>query len=95
MEQSRKWLACFQTPNSCLNPDKPYIGTYTVKLTRAKLPANAGNFTHGLHVKKAPHAVYMRYMQFTCENRYFYPRLRGKHLVQNIRELPAAACKFT
>ena len=32
---------------------------YTVKLTRAKLSANGGNFTRGLHLKK-PH------MQFTC-----------------------------
>ena len=32
---------------------------YTVKLTRAKLPANAGNFTCGLHVKR-PHT------QFVC-----------------------------
>ena len=26
-------------------------GVYTVKLTRAKLPANAGKFTSGLHIK--------------------------------------------
>ena len=32
---------------------------YTVKLTRAKLPANTGNFTRRLHVKR-PHT------QFTC-----------------------------
>ena len=30
---------------------------YTVKLTRAKLPANAGNFTCRLHVKK-PHTQF-------------------------------------
>ena len=56
---SRVWFACFQRPNSCMNPDKPYIGTHTVKLTRAKLPANAGDFTHGLHVKR-------HHTQFTC-----------------------------
>ena len=32
---------------------------YTVKLTRAKLPANAGNFSRGLHVKRL-------HTQFTC-----------------------------
>ena len=32
---------------------------YTVKLMRAKLPRNAGNFTCGPHVKRP-------YMQFTC-----------------------------
>ena len=32
---------------------------YTVKLTRAKFPANAGNFTCGLHVKRS-------HTQFTC-----------------------------
>ena len=32
---------------------------YTVKLTRAKLPANVGNFTCGMHVK-GPHT------QLTC-----------------------------
>ena len=33
--------------------------SFIVKLTRAKLAANAGNFTRGLHLKR-PHA------QFTC-----------------------------
>ena len=45
--------------------------------------------------KKAPHAVYLRYMQFTCKNRQIYLRLRGKHLAQITRKLPAVACKFT
>ena len=35
------------------------MAVYTVKRTRAKLPANAGNFTHGMQVKR-PHT------QFTC-----------------------------
>ena len=38
------WLVFFM-PEQC---------PYPVKLTRAKLPANPGNFTHGLHVKR-PH----------------------------------------
>ena len=42
--------------------------SYTVKLTRAKLPANGGKFTCRLHVKK-PHTVYIRYLHFTCKNR--------------------------
>ena len=42
---------------------------YTVKLARAKLPANAGKFNLQFAGKKAPHAVHPRYMQFTCKNR--------------------------
>ena len=43
---------------------------HTVKLTRAKLLANAGNFTCGLHVKR-PHT------QFTCST-CSLPAKRGK-----------------
>ena len=41
----------------------------TVKLARAKLPANAGNFTCSSQVKRVPRAVYLLYMQFTCNYR--------------------------
>ena len=36
--------------------------------------------------KKAPHAVYLRYMQLTCKNRLLYLLLRGKHFTQNTRD---------
>ena len=51
-QRSRRWrwhVANYLLANS----------RYTVKVTRAKLPANAGNFTGGMHVKR-PHT------QFTC-----------------------------
>ena len=46
-----RWIALFQRFD--------VFQRYTVKLTRAKLPANAGNFTRGLHVKRL-------HTQFTC-----------------------------
>ena len=44
--------------------------------------------------EKAPQAVYVRYMNFSCKNWWIYLHLRSKHFTQNIRELPAATCKF-
>ena len=39
-------------------------------------------------------SIYMHYLQWNCKNMKIDPRLRGKHLAQNTRELPAAARKF-
>ena len=72
--RERQWPTCSSgsfklclsnANNSCLF----WFNTYTVKLARAKLPANAGNFTCSSQVKKIPRAVYLRYMQFTCNYR--------------------------
>ena len=46
-------------PGDVMERGRTKAALYTVKLTRAKLPANAGNFTRELHVKR-PHT------QFTC-----------------------------
>ena len=65
------------------------VWLYTVKLAHTKLPEKASKFICVLHVR-TPQAVYLRDIQFTCQNRKIYSRLRCKHRAQNTSEMPAA-----
>ena len=60
-------------------------GTYTVKLTLAKLPANAGDFTCRLHVKK-PHA---QFKCVTCSFLVKTGKFTGVYAASTSRRIPA------
>ena len=44
--------------------------------------------------KNTPHAVYLRYMHFTCKNRWKYLLLHGMHLMQNRGDSMYQSTKF-
>ena len=86
-----------------ISAQRPLVWTFekkfmlnTVKLTRAKILANANNFTGGPPVRRLEKQITCVTFRLSAKaGKITRVYVRGKHLVQNICWILAAACKLT